>query len=83
MFYCIMFYFRVNSNKGLKMSSKSKIRMKYYGFVRKNEGNAIATENRRRAFTIQEDVDGESTPLLGGSHSINNAAEGFLVSFNF
>ena len=58
--------------------------MKYYDSIRKKAGKAIATENRRRVTSIiQEETDGENTPLLGGSHSINNAAEGFLVSYDF
>jgi len=68
----------VNSNEGLNLSENQKLRMKYYDSIRKNAGKANLTENRRRAFTIQEDVDGESAPLLGGSNSINNETDGFL-----
>ena len=75
--------FRVNSNEGLNLSENQKLRMKYYDSIRKNAGKANLTENRRRAFTIQEDVDGESAPLLGGSNSINNETDGFLVSLFF
>ena len=77
----IFFFFRVqlNSNERLFRTDSERMRLKYYSTCRKME---LKENHARRASVIQEE-EGENTPLLNNNHSINNAAEGFLVRFFF
>ena len=65
----------------MNLQGAQKLRISYYSKLQTNAKSVVATENRRRTSVIEEE-DGENTPLLGsrGSHSISNAADGFLVS---